>query len=248
MTTEKREVTDDLFALAADAEAGIAPASELNVGDVVNRPNAEDIDSLPMSFIEMRSAGYSWVYDVRTGEPFPVNNNMLRGQLAKLDPDTGNRVFTTRDPGYRPTQGTFKCWLHEESNKVEVVKKIGFEFCPKSNINSEFQAREHTRKKHPQEFAAINDAEQRAEEAEDRRIQRELLERVISNSQPAAAETASDFKAGIGVDRASLPEEAPVSAPVSDTCTECNDVVSAKNKAGLRMAMRHHMKREHPEE
>lgn len=227
MTTD-RAVTDELHMLLADAEAGVEPAGEIQQGQVINKPSAGD--DLPMAVSELRSAGYTYVYDIRNGDRSLVNNNMLARQLEKKDPETGARVFTTRDPGYRPVAGTSVCWLHESHEYRKYADEFGLPKCRKHNIPSTFQAREHTRKRHPQEYAAINDAVRRDQEAEDRRVQRQLLEQALGrNADPAPATVAV---APDEPEEASKPDE-----PRVRICTVCGEEITATTKTmGVTMA------------
>jgi len=79
--------------LALEAQDAIDD-TDLKVGEFTHTPTADD----PYATIveEASSAGKSVVYDIRNGEASIVNNNMLPSQLGKTDPETGKRIFTTR--------------------------------------------------------------------------------------------------------------------------------------------------------
>ena len=168
-------------------ESGNAPEpGTLSAGDVVNKSSNEDAP-FPMVAREVTSAGYVTIYDRVTGDPSIVNRNMLPNVLKKKNPETGSLVFTLRDPGFRPKQGTYKCDLHKESPLREKFDELGVPTCRKSNLKTEWDKMRHMQRRHSQESAAFKEDEYRAEreeekafKAEDRAFQKKLLESLIS--------------------------------------------------------------------
>ena len=86
MTTDQLNNTsvEELALKAEDAiRDGVKTGDSVSLGDGMS------------GTIEVLDAGHSWVWDIRNGDRSKVNNNMLRTQLDKRDPDTNLRVFTT---------------------------------------------------------------------------------------------------------------------------------------------------------
>jgi len=234
---EEKDMTTELEQQVLEAE----PAEEPNLGSVkpgtVLKTDEHAVGAMGAS--SLKTAGWSYVYDLRTGDPSLVNNNMLRAQLRKRDPETGSLVFTTRDPGYRPASGKHLCWLHKDSDRAEVSREFGFPECQKSNLISPFEAEQHVRRKHGREHTAIREYEERKEREEDRRRQDELIRLAISQNGNGVATTVSQ--------PAPEAETNESGVGASAECINCGDILDAKNAAGLRMKFYHHNKREHPD-
>mgnify|MGYP001616565769 CR=1 FL=1 len=99
---------------------------------------------------------------------------MLPAQLKKLRPN-GSRVFTTVRPAFAPQVGTIKCMLHADGPMREEYARYGWAICDADHFMSEFHLERHMAAKHKSEWAAIKDAKDKAERAEDRAFQREIL-------------------------------------------------------------------------
>jgi len=128
---------------------------------------------LPLSVTELKSAGYVYIYDTKTGEQSKVNRNMLRSKLQMTRPD-GSFVFSLKQT-VTPIRGTFKCLLHPEQPEREYYDTIGLPTCRKDNLTSIFQVERHMQKRHQQEWATIKAERDRKEKQEDRDFQRSLL-------------------------------------------------------------------------
>ena len=123
------------------------------------------------------SAGYTIVYDTKTGWPSTINNNNLRQVLRKKRLD-GSYVFGLRQT-VKPVDGTFKCFLHKDDQNRELYNVKGFAVCPKDNLASPYQVTRHMQKRHKTEWGEIEKDRQDAEKKEDREFQRTLMSRVI---------------------------------------------------------------------
>lgn len=190
MAPSQKETTsvsdEDSTLLEQMREAAIAgEPGTLNIGDVVNQSN-EDAP-FPMVAKDVSSAGYVWVYDRVTGDPSRVNRNMLPYILRKTNPATGNYVFTTRDPGFRPAEGTFKCDLHPESPLREKFDKLGMVTCNKSNLKTEWDKMRHMQRRHPSEYSIQKEDEykqereaDKADRQADREFRNKLLEMLVN--------------------------------------------------------------------
>ena len=143
---------------------------------------------------DVESAGYSYVYDRKTGLPSLVNNNLITGPNSLLGwrDKQGSPFYTLKDPGYRPQIGPLKCRLHPEDADREKRDRFGLVTCTKEGIHNEWGLRRHMQLKHKDQWLVIQEDEsQRKEEEiaarrdEDRQFQRMLMERLIGEKSDA---------------------------------------------------------------
>ncbi len=246
MTTERTQLasnSDDLATLIAEAEieaetaeAMLSPESQ--VGTIVQSPTPGA--PLASRINTITDAGWVRVYRTSTGDMSMVNRNMLAMQLQKLDPDTGERAFTTRKPDIEPKRGTLKCWLHADGQIEDEFGEYGFGVCAKSNLISQYEVEEHVRRKHPREYASINSQRERRREDATAARQDRLIEAVLSGRvSPQEAQ----------VEVVPVEEEANNQSGVgfSNPCPTCNEMLDAKNRGGWNLKLRSHNRREHPE-
>ena len=155
----------------------------LNRGTSAPEPGAEEDrvihkgdDNIPMPIVRssLTSAGYTYIYDTRTGERSVTNNNMLRAQLRKKRPD-GSRVFTTIKPSFEPEKGQFKCLLHPEDSNRAHYDYLGLPVCHTAHIPSPFHVRQHMQKRHRVEWQVIEEERKEQERQDDKQFQREVL-------------------------------------------------------------------------
>lgn len=149
-------------------------AGELEKNPVIHKGDSEM--PAPMVVNTISSAGYVWAWDTRTGEKIPVIHYMLPATLRKRR-DDGSYRFTTVDPKITPKGIKVKCMLHKDSPNRQHYDDIGFHVCNKENIINAYQLKQHMRRKHPQEWAAIEEERQQGEREEDRALQRLLIEK-----------------------------------------------------------------------
>ena len=152
------------------------------IGEVLEK------DDTPMIIGSIQSAGYSYIWDNRTGDRSITNNNMLAQQLKKKRPD-GSSVFTTIDPHIRQNVGTVKCLLHSDDPNRQHYDEIGFPVCMKNNLTSLYQRQRHMEHRHPAEFKAIEKERTDKEKAEDREFQRDLLKSVKKGAEQSEKKT-----------------------------------------------------------
>ena len=143
--------------------------------DSVIQEGSEDEPSI--GAMTITSAGYTKVYDTRTGIDSTINNNNLRAVLKKKRLD-GSIVFELEQTVI-PTPGAFKCLLHKEDPNRKHYDDIGLAICPKGNLASPYQVRRHMEKRHKTEWGAIESERIDAEKQEDRAFQRTLMERAM---------------------------------------------------------------------
>ena len=216
-------------------DAEVAPEPE--VGDRVLDDGSGD---LPPTIIDrVESAGHTWLYNTRSGEPASVNNNMVPSRLSQTWRDDGTPMFTTRDPGFRPHIGEEKCLLHPEKPERGEYDRMGLPVCRTSHIQNEYEVRQHMRTKHGREWAVIEDTRQRAEEAENRRFQRVMLDQYAARNAVETVEAPATTPEP-------LVSDVDVKTPqVSLPCETCGRTVQGKNLTGAKVRLRSHMRRVH---
>mgnify|MGYP003149911656 CR=1 FL=1 len=163
--------------LALEAQDAIDD-TDLKAGEFTHTPTADD----PYAMIveEASSAGKSVVYDIRNGEASIVNNNMLPTQLGKTDPETGKRIFTTRQSDAPPvSRGEYLCLLHENHSDREYHKSLGLGTCNKSNLRTMLDVRTHAQNRHRAEWAAITEARDQEREDQERKIRELTLSQLM---------------------------------------------------------------------
>ena len=154
----------------------------------------------PMTVKELSGAGYVWVWDTRTYDKIPILTYMLPSKLRSRRPD-GSFRFTTVNPGKLPARGTVKCLLHQDTDARKHYDELGFRTCKKDNITNQYQLQQHMKKKHPQEWQAIELERAATERREDRELQQILIKGASGNTQP---------KALLAKDAERFPPEAPL--------------------------------------
>lgn len=235
MTTDQLNNTsvEELALKAEDAiRNGVKTGDSVSLGDGMS------------GTIEVLDAGHSWVWDIRNGDRSKVNNNMLRTQLDKRDPDTNSRVFTTNPnhPGMpKPTVGQYKCILHKDERTAE-HDRMGFVVCKKSNLISPSEVENHASRRHQNEWRQINEAEARVRDERNERIQELQLERLLAQTQPEPAPVSAPAPVEVVADA-----EASMQSPEEfRTCPDCDEWTNDNPKiASRRMSFRHHTKKAH---
>ena len=147
--------------------------------------------SVPLSvqIAALESAGYVYVYDVRTGSRSIVNRNMLSSQLDKRDEDN-TRIFSTVKPDIEPVQGDYKCLLHADQPERNHYDSMGLARCKKENLVSEYQVNRHMSVRHRTEWETIMQEQARAEKDEERAFQRALMDAIAQGvAVPSIAES-----------------------------------------------------------
>lgn len=130
----------------------------------------------------LSSAGYVYVWDNRTGERSTINRNMLPTQLKKRRPDS-SRIFTTIDPKIPVQRGNLKCMLHSDNPERKKYEHIVFTTCRKENLTNPYQVRRHMQKRHPQEWAAIQEEIERKEKEEEKELRRAVLQSATKSKE-----------------------------------------------------------------
>ena len=179
MVTQEQPIENEVLIQEMLRGAEKADVSgELEKNPVIHK--GDNTLEAPMTVKEISSAGYVWIYDTRSFERLPGLYYMLPQKLRQRRPD-GSFRFTTSQPKEQPYRGSIKCLLHPDSPDREEYDKKGFRVCLKSNITNEYQLEQHMAKKHKQEWIAIKEERARVERAEDRELQKALLNAQLSN-------------------------------------------------------------------
>ena len=223
--------------LALEAEEALTDADDARSGQMVNVPNATD--PMAMMIDEATSAGKVVVYDIRNGEPSVVNRNLLQNQLTKKDPATGLRVFTTRRSEVpNIDHGTLLCLLHKDHADREYHKTLGLGTCKKSNLRTQLDVRNHTQRRHAQEWASIAEDKEQARVADESRrneLTLKALERQLA--EPVAPATAVTQP----VEQPEAPEVATKEwTTASGTCPSCDWTNSAPKSGSRKVAYYKH--------
>ena len=179
MTTEQSVVE-----MVQAAEEAPEPGT-FNRNMTINSPD----EGMPLSVeaSSLESAGYVYVYDVRTGSQSRVNRNMLPAQLEKRD-ENNARIFTTIKPDIEPPKGTYRCLLHGDDPNRAHYDQMGLARCNKSTLVSEYQVNRHMAVRHRTEWETIQQEQMQAEKDEERAFQRTLMEAIAHGG--AAMDTA----------------------------------------------------------
>lgn len=200
--------------------------SEFKSNPIISRGDGD----LPVPIVvnKLDDSNYYYVWDTRTFERVPVLGYMLSKVLNRTRPD-GSRRFTTADPRKQPVHGNIKCMLHPDSSDREHYNSLGFRICMKSNITNNFQLKEHMRKKHKQEWSAIQAEIADRERQEDRDAQKVLYESL------ARTVKAPEIKL-VEVEEEDINDEDITKelSPTEYVCTRCNRIHRETSNLGHR--------------
>ena len=135
-------------------------------------------EDLPAPMVARKISGPKrlYVWNTRTYEKVPILYYMLGQKLRQRRLD-GSLMFTGINPGKPFKMGEVKCHLHPSNENRAHYDDMGLKECKKENIINVHQLRLHMLKKHPQEWAAIEEERKDKEKQEDRDFQRNLLTR-----------------------------------------------------------------------
>jgi len=169
--------------------------SELKEGTVI-QDDTLDLGDERMTVIELKNAGYIYVWDTRTHKIAPILRYMLPEVMRRRRPD-GSYIWTDKDPKKLPQRGTLKCLLHKDSPNRKEYDRMGLRTCKKSNITNDFEVKQHMSKKHPKEWQALEDQRKERERQEDREFQRTLYEAIGKKEEKAPLYVSDKDKAKI---------------------------------------------------
>ena len=172
---------DPIATLIADTEAVQEEPGDFQVGDRVRNPGppSETMpNGVPGSVVsDLLSAGHTILYDTITREPSVVNHNMLFTQL-EAKRDDGSLVFTRIKPSEPPWRGNFKCFLHKDQPDRAHYDRMGFKTCKKATMPNQYQADNHARNRHRDEWRAVEAERESRERKEDRDAQQAMIRAV----------------------------------------------------------------------
>lgn len=231
------EYLDPVDRLMADT-ASLEPG-DMQVGDYVRKPEAEggDTPEVPgMIVADLVSAGYSYLYDTVSREAYLVNNNMVETQL-KVKRSDGTVVFTKTKPARGPHRGTIKCFLHADQPERPKYAALGFAACPKATLPNQYQADNHARNKHRDEWKAVEAEREATERREDRAAQQAMFQRlgtILTSEAPPPTVTEAPAPTG--------PVDPPVTAR-SGHCTQC--AWYSRKRVNREISLQQHVDRVH---
>jgi hypothetical protein len=195
---------------------------DFQAGDYIREPVAEaankpEVGGMVVSDLE--SAGYTILYDTITREPSYVNNNMLLPQL-KVVRDDGSFVFTRAKPSKGPWRGTIKCFLHPGQPDRSRYDEMGFPSCNKASLPNKYQAENHARNRHRDEWRAVEAERETLEREEERQLQRDMTSALV---------------------------ETATTGPSDGQCGECGWHSSANRRRARRASLARHLSTAHPD-
>lgn len=164
----------------------IQKAEAADEAAVIPEPNADP--DFHQTAMRVLSAGYSYIYDPKTGDRSKALNYMLPS-LLRIRNEDGSPRFTTIKPPFEPPKGIWKCLLHKDSPNRKLYDEMGFAVCPAGNLANRYQRDRHMQRKHKTEYAAIlemqrqeRDEADRKARSEDREFQKMLMERLAGQA------------------------------------------------------------------
>ena len=124
------------------------------------------------------------IYSTETGHPSRVLVNMLAKKLTQKLTD-GRPVWSIA-PTKEYFVGENKCYLHPDHPMRAELDRIGLvdKTCPKKNIPSEFEVRQHMIHRHKQEMSVIEEARAAAEREEERAFRRMQMAQMERLNEP----------------------------------------------------------------
>ena len=182
MTIEDTQTNEALIEeMLRDAENAPEPGT---LEKVIHKGDEEQ--PAPMTLAKLESAGWVYIYETKDGQRSIANKGMLR-QLLKLKNKDGTPRFTVNKPPYEPKRGTLKCLLHGDNPDRAHYSELGLPVCPKSNITNPLQVKRHMQKRHPVEWATLEQERierERQEDKRERKEDRELQHAILKATKP----------------------------------------------------------------
>ena len=180
------------------------------------------------------------LWDRRTGVPSTVRtyegNNTVVKMLGKVDPATGERIFTTRKPDIEPAVGRFVCYFHHDHPDYERYMAQGFRPCPRAGIPNETEVLKHVRNRHASAWETIERERERDKESAQREQQSDVANAILAAVQAMAGQQVTPPSAPVHAPAASEPE------PDGYSCDLCT--FASASAAGLKT----HVTRVHSED
>ena len=147
-------------------DAEVVPEAQLEI-----EGKSDDVEY--MTPAPVLSAGQVYIYDTKTHEQSVCRRNILVHKL-KLKREDGSLVFTTVKPKQLPKRGKLKCMLHPDE-RTEMYDTWGLATCLKANLTSPYQVERHMKKRHKDEWGAIQREETRIEKDKERQLRESII-------------------------------------------------------------------------
>jgi hypothetical protein len=230
--------TTPIEQLIQDTE-GVAEPGDFQAGDSVRKaegPSENNPDGVGgMIVSDLESAGWVTLYDTVTFEAYSVNRNMAAAQL-KVRREDGTLVFQVNKPG-DPWRGSVKCFLHPDQPEREHYTTMGFRVCPKATMPNMFQAENHARNKHRDEWNAVEAEREARERREDREAQIAILQSLAARNVVETNDLVEDELDEV--------EETVVTVRTGQ-CELCDWYSDARKSQSRKSSLSQHMARQHP--
>lgn len=207
----------------------VLPESYSHEGEIVNRPS-EDL-AAPIRVNSLEFKGYVQVWDTRTGDRSLQPRWLLWQTMTKKRED-GSLVFTLTDPQIAPKYGAdLKCPLHPSSPEYARLMNMGFKECQKGHIPNQAALASHLSHSHKSTFAYLEQSKAEQIRAEDRQLQRDMLEAMTKAAvRGVAASVAEPLNLQEG-DRDLAAVTVPSRRNLFDAaCPDCSKTFQGKSK------------------
>jgi len=145
-------------------------------------------DGVDVNKTSVQSAGHVIMWNTDTREPSTFNMNAVRAKMREVFSDDyetvdmrGQPAWTASQPTRGPWRGIVTCPLHVSRPERTAYDAFGYPRCNRIELPNEMEAREHLRKKHPQTWRQLNEAQaetERLAQAEDRDVSRRILAKI----------------------------------------------------------------------
>ena len=133
-----------------------------------------------------KSAGHVTMWNTDTREPSVFNLNTIRTKLREVFPANyevpakrGKPCWTATEPSEPPWKGTATCPLHADRPERAAYDVLGYVRCTYDVAPNEMEAQEHLRKKHPQTWRMMREAEGQTEKKADSK-NRDVMGKILA--------------------------------------------------------------------
>ncbi len=127
------------------------------------------------------------IYHMRNGQPADVPEYIAMKALDKIDPETGQYMFTasqSKAPEFK--MGTVLCFLHEDAPDRPVLEELGLTVpCRKATLANPHAKRMHAMHRHPQEWEAYQDFLKEGKEARAEERQQQQIDATLALAEKA---------------------------------------------------------------
>lgn len=243
MTTKDLLDTENMMPELVEQMLDMAQKAEEPGGSGIGVVDTGKDTGVPIIGHSLLSAGYTYMWNTKTGQQGLTNNNMAKTQLDKRFPD-GTRVWTFTQPNFKPTRGVYLCDLHEDAEHRQYYNTLGMRTCPKSNLMNKYEVTRHMLKSHKVETRTIKEERDREEREADRAWQKQVTELALGRMPQTPVQDAT-VEAEVPVEPVKPKRVYP---PVTKTCAFCDFTITSKAAIAATNKLDKHVRQEHPDE